>query len=113
MTPLRHASFQWVSVLTLSSGYFEPASSKSPLVMCRSVQTVFRKSYVSCSSRNHSHGLACKIHTERLHLVGTYLGAQVSWAQDVVNLPWYKECFELRWDVCGSVGYVEIANAQD
>ena len=30
-------------VETFSSGYFDPASSKSPLVMCRSVQTVFRK----------------------------------------------------------------------
>ncbi len=26
--------------------------------------------------------------------------------------PWYEECFEFRWDVCGSVRYVEIANAQ-
>lgn len=27
--------------------------------------------------------------------------------------PWYEECFELRWDICGSVWDVEIANAQD
>ena len=42
----RHA----VQGLTLSSGYFDPGSSKSPFVMCKSVQTVFKKSYVSCNT---------------------------------------------------------------
>lgn len=45
-------------VETFSSGYFDPASSKSPLVMCRSVQTVFRKSYVSCKAQYPSIGFA-------------------------------------------------------
>ncbi len=51
----RHA----VHGLTLSSGYFDPASSKSPFVMCRSVQTVFRKSYVSCNTEGSQFGYLC------------------------------------------------------
>ena len=50
--------------LTFSSGYFDPASSKSPRVMYRSVHTVFRKSYVSCesiSSRVSSAHMGCNM----------------------------------------------------
>ena len=45
------------------------------------------------------------------HCASPYLRAQVSRAEDVVYLSWYEECFEFRWDVCGSVWNMQITNA--
>ena len=52
---------------------------------------------------------ACAI----LHSASSYLRAHISRAEDVVDLSWYEECFELRWNVCGSVRDVKITNAED